>query len=179
MLKKQQLQQQSHQQQHHQGPSNNQQHQLKKESQSSNHHQQQTYNQQTDYHHQQPKQHLAETLNSHSQKNTANTSNSNIAGSVSGMVSSQNGTSSSSNKISGKNCHQNNGNLIITSSNSNPSIVTSQQSIHPGKRIAPNRLDPTSVSTSNMVVEPIHIGVTPTDVKLLPSTDMNSLGISK
>ena len=148
---------------------------MKKESQSSNHQQQQIYNQQTDYHHQPPKQHLAETLNSHSQKNSTNTSNS--AGAVSGMVSSQNGTSSSSNKISGRNCNQNNGNLNITSSNSNPSIVTSQQSIHPGKRIAPNRLDPTSVSTSSMVVEPIHIGVTPTDVKLLPSTDMNSLGI--
>ena len=179
MLKKQQqLQQQSQQQQHHhQGPSNIQQHQLKKESQSSNHHQQQTYIQQTEYHHQQPKQHPAEALNSHSQKSSLNTCTSGSANFASAMISSQNGSTAPAMNVSGKNCLQNNGNLVMASTNSQPSSVTSQTSAQPGKRVAPNRLDPTMVSTSNMVVEPIHVGVTPTDVQILPSTDMNSSGM--
>ena len=93
------------------------------------------------------------------------------------MISSENGSTTATTNVSGKNCHQNNGNLVMVSNYSQPSSVTSQPSMQSTKRVAPNRLDPTMVSTSNMVVDPIHIGVTPTDVKILPSPDMNSSGM--
>jgi hypothetical protein len=108
-----------------------------------------------------------------------NTCNNSSASFASAMISSQNGSTVPATNVSGNNCHQNNGNLVMASTNSQPSSIMSQPSIQPGKRAAPNRLDPTMGSTSNMVVEPIHIGVTPTDVKILPSTDMNSSGMLK
>ena len=99
--------------------------------------------------------------------------------SVPNVSASMLGTSSAS--MIGKNQFRENGgnlsNSSITKMNaSQPSNIASQQpSSTMGKKVAPNRLDPNMVSSNTMGIEPINIGVTPTDIKLL--SDMSTTGI--
>ena len=81
----------------------------------------------------------------------------------------------------GKNDFQENGvnvsNSSITKMNaSQPSNIASQQpSSTMGKKVVPNRLDPNMVLSNTIGIEPINIGVTPTDIKLL--SDISTSGI--
>ena len=68
-------------------------------------------------------------------------------------------------------------NIPLTKMNtSQPSNLDSQQPPSAaGKRLAPIRLDQNMVPGTTMGIEPINIGVTPTDIKLL--SDMSSSGM--
>ena len=183
MLKKQQQQNQQ-QLHHHQGPSSNQQQQMIKDPQSVNR-QQASFNQ-VDYHLQkqqnQQHQHIQPDVNNISQvPNNLNNGSANFSSpySVPNVLSSIARTPSA--VMTGKNHFQENGGnvtnvSVATMNDSQPSNTTSQEpSSAIGKRIAPNWLDPNTVSGNTMGIEPINIGVTPTDIKLL--SDMSSSGI--
>ena len=183
MLKKQQQQNQQ-QLHHHQGPSSNQQQQMMKDPQSLNR-QQASFNQ-VDYHLQkqqnQQHQHIQPDVNNSSVvPNNRNNGSANFSSPYSVPNASSSIARTSSAAMTGKNHFQENGcnvtNISVAKMNtSQPSNTASQQpSSAIGKRIAPNRLDPNTVSGNTMGIEPINIGVTPTDIKLL--SDMSSSGI--
>ena len=183
MLKKQQQQNQQ-QLHHHQGPSSNQQQQMMKDPQSLNR-QQASFNQ-VDYHLQkqqnQQHQHIQPDVNNSSVvPNNRNNGSANFSSPYSVPNASSSIARTSSAAMTGKNHFQENGcnvtNVSVAKMNtSQPSNTASQQpSSAIGKRIAPNRLDPNTVSGNTMGIEPINIGVTPTDIKLL--SDMSSSGI--
>ena len=179
LLKKQQQLNQQQPHHHHQGPSSNQQHQMKKEPQSSN--RQQAYNQ-VEYHQQkhQIQQQTGLTNHSMAANNSRNGSASYSTGYPIPNVSSSTASTSPATYI-GKNQFQENGsntaNVSMATINTShpPNSISQQPPAAMVKRVAPNRLDPSAVSGTSVGIEPINIGVTPTDIKLL--SDMGSSGI--
>ena len=153
LKKQQQLQQQTH-HHHHQGPSNNLQ-----QKQEAPQQQQQQYHQ-TNYQQQQ----YPSVTNSHPQINSLNNGSTNFA---SGISPPQH--ISSSTKSTSKNS-PNNGNFGTAATNPQLQHIITQPAIQ-GKRVVPNRLETTMVSTTAMVVDQ-----TPADAKLLPSTELNVSG---
>lgn len=162
LLKKQQQQTQPqthHHHHHHQGPSNNLQHQQKQEPQSlaqPMHYYQASYQQ---------RQYPSAT-SSHSHPNDLNNGSANF---TSGYSSSQ--FTSASTKPVRKN---NTSNGIST--NHQFQNVTTQPPIQ-GKRVAPNRLENTVVSTTTTVAHQIDVGTIPSEAKILTSEELNASGM--
>ena len=171
LLKKQQLQQQS---QHHQGPSinQNQQHtrsQLKKESQASNQHQ-------SSYHHNNQHQQAHPSLSlSNSQTNTMNNgSNVSFTADSGRCLPSQSIPSNTASTLVNKNLQ----NKSHSPSDSPQQHMIVSTSITQNRRMVPTRLETSSVPTSLAIgIDPINVGVTPSDVKRLPSNDNNPSGM--
>ena len=171
LLKKQQLQQQS---QHHQGPSinQNQQHtrsQLKKESQASNQHQ-------SSYHHNNQHQQAHPSLSlSNSQTNTVNNGGNVSFTTDSGRcLPSQSIPSNTASTLVNKNLQ----NKSHSPSDSPQQHMIVSTSITQNRRMVPTRLETSSVPTSLAIgIDPINVGVTPSDVKRLPSNDNNPSGM--
>ena len=170
LLKKQQLQQQS---QHHQGPSinQNQQHtrsQLKKESQASNQHQ-------SSYHHNNQHQQAPPSLSlSNSQTNTMNNgSNVSFTTDSGRCLPSQSIPSNTASTLVNKNLQ----NMSHSPSDSPQQQMIVSTSVTQNRRMVPTRLETSSVPSVAIGIDPINVGVTPSDVKRLPSNDNNPSGM--
>ena len=170
LKKQQQLQQQS---QHHQGPSinQNQQHtrsQLKKESQASNQHQ-------SSYHHNNQHQQAPPSLSlSNSQTNTINNgSNVSFTADSGRCLPSQSIPSNIASTLVNKNLQ----NMSHSPSDSPQQQMIVSTSVAQNRRMVPTRLETSSVPSVAIGIDPINVGVTPSDVKRLPSNDNNPSGM--
>ena len=170
LKKQQQLQQQS---QHHQGPSinQNQQHtrsQLKKESQASNQHQ-------SSYHHNNQHQQAHPSLSlSNSQTNTMNNgSNVSFTTDSGRCLPSQSIPSNTASTLVNKNLQ----NMSHSPSDSPQQQMIVSTSVTQNRRMVPTRLETSSVPSVAIGIDPINVGVTPSDVKRLPSNDNNPSGM--
>ena len=170
LKKQQQLQQQS---QHHQGPSinQNQQHtrsQLKKESQASNQHQ-------SSYHHNNQHQQAPPSLSlSNSQTNTINNgSNVSFTTDSGRCLPSQPIPSNTASTLVNKNLQ----NMSHSPSDSPQQQMIVSTSVAQNRRMVPTRLETSSAPSVAIGIDPINVGVTPSDVKRLPSNDNNPSGM--
>ena len=171
LKKQQQLQQQS---QHHQGPSinQNQQHtrsQLKKESQASNN------QHQSSYHHNNQHQQAPPSLSlSNSQTNTMNNgSNVSFTTDSGRCLPSQSIPSNTASTLVNKNLQ----NMSHSPSDSPQQQMIVSTSVTQNRRMVPTRLETSSVPSVAIGIDPINVGVTPSDVKRLPSNDINPPGM--
>ena len=170
LLKKQQLQQQS---QHHQGPSINQhqQHtrsQLKKESQASNQHQ-------SSYHLNDQHQQAHPSLSlSNSQTNTVNNGgNVSFTADSGRCLPSQSIPSNTASTLVNKNLQ----NMSHSPSDNPQQTMIVSTSVTQNRRMVPTRLETSSAPSVAIGIDPINVGVTPSDVKRLPSNDNNPSGM--
>ena len=171
LKKQQQLQQQS---QHHQGPSinQNQQHtrsQLKKESQASNN------QHQSSYHHNNQHQQAPPSLSlSNSQTNTMNNgSNVSFTTDSGRCLPSQSIPSNTASTLVNKNLQ----NMSHSPSDSPQQQMIVSTSVAQNRRMVPTRLETSSAPSVAIGIDPINVGVTPSDVKRLPSNDNNPSGM--